>query len=342
MRAVLLHEFGGPENLRVEHVAPPKPNAGEVLIKVGACGVCYHDLINRRGDLPRTKLPAILGHEIAGEVIEVGPAAIRFQIGDRVASIQRLYCGACHHCRDGRTSLCRRDTAFFGEEIPGGYAEYVAARETALAHVPDAVPFDRGAIVACTVGTALHTVRTRGRVRRGETVLVTGASGGVGLHVVQIARWRGARVVAVTSSEHKMEALRQAGANEVIYSPDLHFSDAVRRATGGGVDVAIEVLGALSFEASLKSLVPGGRLIVVGNLETRSVSINPGLIILKELEIIGTFATNTSELAEAMDLVASGIVEPVVARTVPLEDAADAHRLVDERAVIGRLVLTMQ
>jgi len=342
MRAVVMREFGGPDTLRVEEIPAPQPASlreREVLIRVQAVGVCYHDIINRSGNLPRTKLPSILGHEIAGTIEAVGSAVQGFRAGDRVATIQRVHCGRCDLCRRGRTTLCR-EGVFFGEEIPGGYADYVVSEEQGLARVPDGLPIEEASICACTIGTAIHVVRTRGGVQLDETVLITGASGGVGLHTIQVCRLIGARVLAVTSSPRKADHLKTAGADEVIVAPDLKFAESARRLTGGrGVDVVLEITGALTFDQSIRSLAPAGRLIVVGNLETRPVSFMPGLVILKELEIRGSFATTTPELSESFRLVREKKVRPVVSKLMPLAEAAKAHQILYDRGVTGRIVL---
>jgi D-arabinose 1-dehydrogenase-like Zn-dependent alcohol dehydrogenase len=341
MQAVVLRSFGGPENLRTEAVPDPSPGPGEVLLKVRSCGVCFHDVINRRGDLPRTRVPAILGHEAAGEVIAVGADVTGWAVGDRAATLQRLSCGECLHCRQGRRSLCKRDTRFFGEEIPGGYAAFMTAPVAGLGRVPARVPWPVAATTCCTTGTAVHCVRTRGKIRPGETVLITGASGGVGMQAVQLARHDGARVLAVTSSGSKAEALLDAGAHEVIVSPDLDFAAEVRRRTmGEGANVALEIVGSLTFQQTLRALAPGGRLVVVGNLKTASVDLNPGLVIVKELEILGAYATTQAELDEALRLVETGVVRPWVSEVMPLEEAARAHDRLEKRGVAGRLVLS--
>jgi D-arabinose 1-dehydrogenase-like Zn-dependent alcohol dehydrogenase len=340
MQAVVLREFGESDKLRIESMPDPRPDQDEVLIRVRACGVCYHDVINRRGDLPRTKVPAILGHEAAGEVVDVGPGVVDWKIGDRVATLQRLFCGACHHCRTNRPSLCKKDARFFGEEIPGGYASYLVAPVRGLGRVPYSVGWDVAATTCCTTGTAVHVVRNRGRIREGETVLITGASGGVGLQAVQLARLQGAYVIAVTSNEAKCEALLDAGAQEIIVSRALDFSREVRARTGGeGTNVALEIVGSKTFAESLKSLAPGGRAVVIGNLEGGSFSVNPGLMIVKELTITGAYATSTAELDEAFRLIESGLIRPHVSESLPLKDAGRAHHRLENREVAGRLVL---
>ncbi len=340
MDAVVLQAFGNPDNLRAQSVADPAPGPGEVLLRVQACGVCFHDVINRRGNLPRTRVPAILGHEAAGEVIAVGKGVTGWSIGDRAATLQRLSCGSCPACRAGRPSLCKVDARFFGEELPGGYASLMAAPVNGLGRVPDQIPWEVAATACCTTGTAVHCVRTRGRVRPGETVLITGASGGVGLQAVQLAHHDGARVIAVTSSEAKKEALLAAGADDVVVSPDLDFSAEVRRRSfGEGVNLVLEIVGSGTFLQSLRSLAPGGRMVVIGNLETASVSLNPGLMIVKELTILGAYATTQGELQEAFELIQNGAVRPWVTEVLPLHEAAHAHQRLETRRVVGRLVL---
>lgn len=339
MRAVVLKEFGPASNLALAELPVPEPRRGEALIRVHACGVCYHDVINRRGNLPRTSLPAVLGHEICGEIVALGEGVKEFSIGDRVASPQLVNCGVCHHCANSRPTLCRGGLAFFGEEIPGGYAEYVAAPARVLARVPANVSNSAAAVAACTLGTAIHVLINRGNVKPGQTILITGSSGGVGVHAVQLARLLGCRVVAVTSSASKVEWLREHGAHEVICAPDLKFSHRAKQLLGEGADVAVEVVGSATMDQSLHSLRSGGKLIVVGNVVSALASLNPGLVILKELDVIGSFATTVSELVYALDLVSTGRINMVVSQELPLDRAAMAHELLESRSVTGRIVL---
>jgi len=270
----------------------------------------------------------------------VGSGVAGWAVGDRAATLQRLSCGDCVHCQAERNSLCRNDTRFFGEEIPGGYAAYMAAPAAGLGRVPGGVPWPVAAVTCCTTGTAVHCLRTRGRLRPGETVLITGASGGVGMQAVQLARLDGGRVIAVTSSAAKADVLFAAGAHEVIVSPDLDFAKEVRRVTGGqGVDLALEIVGSLTFAQTLRALAPGGRLVTVGNLETGIVDLNPGLVIVKELEILGAYATTQAELNESLRLIETGALRSWVSDVLPLADAAHAHDRLEKREVAGRLVL---
>ncbi len=340
MKAVMLRKFGEPNNLKLESLPDPRPDRGEVLIKVRACGVCYHDVIMRRGKLPGTTVPAVLGHEVVGEVIGVGLGVTGWKVGDRAATLQRMSCGDCEQCRANRPSLCKIDRRFFGEEIHGGYAQLMTAPVRGIAKVPEGLAWEDAAIACCTTGTAIHVCRTRGRIKAGDTVLITGASGGVGMAAVQLCRLDGARVIAVTSNEAKVGALKAAGASEVVVSPDLKFGSAVRKVAGGdGVNVALEIVGSQTFSQTLKCMAPAGRVVVVGNLDTGEAQLNPGLVIVKELEIIGAYATTKDELETAFDLVAKGLIRSDVTEVLPLEQAAAAHFRLENREVVGRLVL---
>jgi acryloyl-coenzyme A reductase len=342
MQAVVLREFGGPSNLLLEDLPDPVPGRGEVLLRVRACGVCYHDVIARRGDLglARTPTPMVLGHEVVGEVVELGEGVTGWRVGDRAATLQRMSCGDCPSCRMNRGSLCKVDRRFFGEEIPGGYATLMTAPVLGICHIPASLSWPDAATACCTTGTAVHVCRTRGRVRAGETVLITGASGGVGLQAVQLCTHDGARVIAITSSESKAIALREAGAAEVVVAPDLRFGDEVKRLTGGaGVDVAIEIVGSATLGQTLKCMAPGGRVVVVGNLDTGSFKLNPGLVIVKELEILGAYATTRDELDVALRLMGEGHVKSCVSEVLPLTEAAQVHARLDNREITGRVVL---
>ncbi len=207
-----------------------------------------------------------------------------------------------------------------------------------MAKVPDSLSDAEAAVTACTLGTAVHALGSRARIEPGQTVLVTGASGGVGIHAVQLARLMGAQVVAVTSSESKLERLKQWGAHTVIHAPRLEFAKAVKESVGP-VDIALEVVGSVTLDESLHALKSGGRLVVLGNVVGGKAAFNPGLVILKELEIIGSFATSVAELKQSFDLVANGKIKVLVSSCLPLREAVQAHRLLETGSVTGRLVL---
>ena len=339
MRAIVLPHFGGPDVFSREEVARPVPAADQMLLKVAACGVCGHDLLNRGGHFPHTRLPAVMGHEIAGTVVETGSLITRFKPGDRVTVIQRIPCGVCALCRSGRENVCTSGPGFYGEDISGGYGDYVIASERNAVLVPPEIPLHIAAVLSCAIGTGFHALR-RAELRLGDTVLITAASGGVGIHAVMLAKLMGLRSIAITSSESKVERLHAAGASEVIAAPDFSFHREVRALTKGeGVDAVIEIAGTRTFNSSVRSLRAAGRMVLVGNVEPGNVALNPALSILKELDVVGSAHATLEDLKKVIALVANGDIVPEIAARISLEDASKAHRMMEERTTSGRVLL---
>ena len=342
MKAVRLSAFGGPDVLKVEQVDVPKPRDGEVLIGVKACGVCYLDVIVRSGMRSRAKLPLTLGHEIAGVVVETGAGTRLFKSGDRVASTYRIACGHCRYCRGGHGEICDHRQGV-GEHRDGGYGEFVALPESVVAAVPDRVPFEKACVCGCVVGAVYNAVVKSANVRPGETVLVTGAGGGVGTHAVQLSRLAGGRVVAVTSSPDKADRIRSLGAGEVVVvKRGQEWSEQVKALTDGrGAEVVIESVGSATFASSFRSLAKGGRLVFVGEISGQPAQFNAALMIYKEAWLTGAQSPNAEELTQVLQLTASGGIDPVIGQVLPLEDAARAHTLLADQSNFGRLVLSV-
>lgn len=341
MKAVVLGQYGGPSVLKCEAVERPKPTGRQVLVKVHACGVCRRDILIRSGTgQPKLRSPLVLGHEVAGVVAEIGPDVRGISVGQRVCSTQRQYvCGSCAMCRTDREALCA-DLRFLGQDTYGGYAEYVIVGDDNLAVLPDQIDFATASIVACAVGTSYNAVCDTGRVRQGERVLISG-SGGLGTHAIQIARAAGAFVIATTRSAEKMAALKALGAHEVVVADsDGAFASGVRAVTDGrGVDITIDTVGGAVFHEIRRSTVPGGRIVLVGEVTGEPVAIDLSTIYRRGIQIQTAVSTSRRQLEMALRLVANGSVRPIVDRTMPLDQAAEAHRLVEETPVAGRIVL---
>lgn len=335
MRAVVLERTGDASELTLREWPDPELRPDEALVRVHAAGVCGRDLIDRRGGFPMMQLPAVLGHELAGEVVATGSAVTLVSKGDRVANLHRPWCGDCHSCVAGRTVECERAWQSFGHTLSGGYAELVAAPERALVKLPDAVSFEDAASLGCTAAVALRALRDVARLTLGETVLVTGASGGVGLMAIQVAKLAGARVLAVTGSERKREAIAAVGADEVIVAGDSGFADQV----GSRVDVVLELTGSATFRDSLKCLRTSGRLVVIGNIDVGKVSLALGRLILMGHTIAGARSYSRRDLETCLELVERGRLRPVIADRLPLGDARKAHERLEAREVVGRLLL---
>ncbi|MGZ5141244.1 MAG: quinone oxidoreductase family protein [Burkholderiales bacterium] len=210
-----------------------------------------------------------------------------------------------------------------------------------MKYVPDSVPFEASCSLGPGAGVALNAVRDTTHVTLGDSVLVTGATGGVGLPAVTLAKRAGARVVALTRSDAKRQILRDAGADEVIVSPDLNdFAKNVRDATGGeGADVVIDTVGSIVFESAFDSLARHGRYAVVGQLNGDSVSINLARIFFKRAQLLGVGSVSRTQLEDVVALVADGSLRPTIARTMPLREVAEAHRIVEQATAVGRVVL---
>jgi acryloyl-coenzyme A reductase len=338
MRAVVLDRTGGPEQLCLRELPDPKPGPNEVLVRVHASGVCGRDLIDRRGGFRLMKLPTILGHEFAGEVVEVGPGVSRWKPRDRVANLHRPFCGECRMCISGSVIDCERAWQSFGHTVDGAYAELCVAHERALVEIPPEIGFVDAASVGCTAGVALHALRQEAELQIGESVLVTGASGGVGLMAIQIAKRAGARVIAVTGNPQKVSAIRTAGADEVVIaSGDFHQQ--VLDLSDGGVEVALELVGRATFTSAMKSLRRRGRLVLIGNVTLDRITFNPGALILFGTKILGSRGYSPLDLETCFRMMTRGELRMVIDRELPLDSAADAHRLLAERGVCGRIVL---
>jgi acryloyl-coenzyme A reductase len=344
VKAIVLRHPGSPaEALKLEEVPDPSPGPRDVVISVQACGVCYHDVSVRAGVLRAgVAMPCIPGHEVAGEVVAVGSAVNGFRVGDRVASTQRFHiCGSCRYCRSAREPLCA-EAAFLGDaDLNGGYAEYVRIEPDNLARVPENVPYESAAIAACAIGTALHAIREVARLRLGEFALITGAGGGVGIHAVQLAKLAGAFVIAQTTSPEKADAIRLAGADEIVVCQRAeNFSAAVRDLSSGGVDVVIDNVGTPQFQATRRCLAPGGRWTMVGQLTGDFAPFNPAQMFLRSISLLSATSTTRAELADVLQLIGRGAVRPQLAQTFALMDAAHAHEALEGGAILGRCLLT--
>jgi D-arabinose 1-dehydrogenase-like Zn-dependent alcohol dehydrogenase len=344
MRAIVVEAPGGVDVMQVRDDVPvPEMRANDVLIKVDACGVCFHEVVVRNGTLKRgVKMPVIPGHEVSGVVERVGPAVREFKPGDRVATVQRRHiCGHCRYCRSGRETSCA-EREFLGDWLlNGGYAEFVCVEEDNVALVPDGVKLDEASIVACAIGTELNAIRDVAQVRPGDRVLVSGAGGGLGIHGVQLARSSGAFVVALTTTDAKAQRIAEAGAHEVVVAKrGEDFSAAVKKVTEGeGVDVVIDNVGSVAWEPTRRSLAMGGRWIFVGQLTGDFVKLNPAQFFLRDISVKSAKSTSRKQLQDSLDLVRLGLVRPVISASYSLADAPKAHADVESGRAFGRVVI---
>ncbi len=341
MKAVIFDEHGGPEVLRYADVAEPRARANEVLVEVRACALNHLD-VWVRGGLPGIEipLPHILGNDIAGVVAEVGEIVDWARAGDEVMLQPGVSCGHCRACLGGADNLCPQYD-ILGYRRDGGYAELVSAPAVNVIPKPKRLSWEEAAALPLVTVTAWHMLVTRARVEPGEDVLVHAAGSGVGTIGIQIAKLRGARVIATASSEEKLEKARALGADEVVNYTREDWPKEVRRLTDKkGVEVVFEHTGAATWAGSIGSLAKGGRLVTCGATSSFDAPTDIRQLFYRHLTFLGSFMGSKSELLDAMKFVERGQIRAVVDRTLPLAEAARAHELMQDRAQFGKLVLT--
>jgi len=310
--------FGGPEVLRLEEVPMPKPGPGEVLVRIHATGVNPVETYIRAGTYARLpELPYTPGNDGAGVVEQVGPDVTEFKAGDRV---------------------------YTAGSLTGTYAEFALCRKEQVHPLPANVSFAQGAAIGTPYATAYRGLLQRALAKPGETVLVHGASGGVGTAAVQLARAHGLRVFGTAGSDEGLKLAREQGAHEVFdHRADDHFEQIIKATGGRGVDVIVELLANVNLGKDLTILANGGRVVIIGS--RGRVEIDPRDIMQREADVRGMILPNTppAEMASIhAALVAgleSGTLHPVIGKEFPLSEAAQAHRAVMESGAMGKIVL---
>ena len=339
MRAMVVAEFGSQPEL-IE-MPKPVPVADEVLLRVRAAGVCHTDMKIRDGFVPGVSLPLTLGHEIAGEVEAVGPDVQGVAVGGRGVPYGYVTCGVCRYCTSGRTSLCIDLGIRYGFGPVGGYSEYVLVPERLFVPIPDEVGLDEAAVASCSLVTPYHALVKRARLGMGEVVVVIGAGGGVGLHAVQLAHRMGGYVIAVDADPKRRDHVMEQGADHFVVPGEGGFASAVLEATDGrGADVAIDIVAsALTMSDAVRSLTPGGRLALVGYHPEVPFSGSTPEIVFREIDILGSHWATINDVVEVIEMIARGIVSPIIVREYPLEEASEALELLASGGGPGRSVL---
>jgi len=340
MKAIIFEQHGGPEVLKPAEVADPQIKPNEVLVEVRACALNHLD-VWVRGGLPGIKipLPHILGNDVAGVVRDVGELATWVKPGDEVMLQPGVSCGRCPECLAGRDNMCD-EYDIIGYRRDGGYGELLAVPGVNVIPKPKNLSWPEAAALPLVTLTAWHMLVTQARVQPGEDVLVHAAGSGVGSLGIQIAKLRGARVIATASSEEKLEKARELGADETINYTHDDWPKEVRKLTGGrGVDVVFEHTGAATWPGSLVSLRKGGRLVTCGATSGFDAHTDLRQVFYRHLTILGSMMGSKAELLAAMKFIESGQIRAVIDRALPLADARKAHELMEDRAQFGKLVL---
>ena len=338
MKAVRIHQFGGPEVLTYEDIPDPQLRKDQVLVKVKACSLNHLDLWVRKG-LPGVKLPHILGSDISGEVMEVGEYVSGVKVGQHVLVAPLHFCGHCVKCLAGVQNQCREFTVL-GNAVDGGNCELFTVSGANIIPIPDSLDFNQAASVPLVFVTAWHMLVGLAAVRPGQTVLVLGASSGVGIAAIQIAKLFQCRVITTAGDEAKLEKGRTLGADYGINHYKQKIAEEVRKITSKeGVDIVVEHVGAATWEESMKCLKAGGTLVTCGATTGPSVGIDLRHLFARQLRILGSYMGTMGELHEVLGHVFAGRLKPVVDRTFPLSEIRAAHEYLEKSQMFGKVVV---
>ena len=346
MMAVRLFEYGDPAVLQCVEVPVPDIGPDEVLVRVRATSVNRWDLRYRQGLLTPPPgraplpLPFQLGREAAGEVDAVGAQVRDFRPGDRVVAMTCPACGHCEYCQRGLDNLCV-DIGLPGHQRFGAYAQYVCRKESELLHAPDSMSFEKLACLLWSYATVWHMVIVRGGLRPGDRVLVTAASGGMGTAAMQIARLAGAAsIFAITGSAKKVAPLLKLGATHVLNYREEKLPERIMEITKGqGVDLALENVGGEMLPLCMQSLRMDGTLVAAGQHGGRFCTVDVELLYRRHLNVLGTRGATRLEQKHVLDLATEGKLDPVISHVLPLEQASEAHRILERQEQLGKIVL---
>ena len=339
MKAMVVKRWG--ENSVLETRPDPTPGPGEAVLKVRAAGVGL-TLLNMRNGSFGGEAPRVMGHELGGDIVALGAGVKNVAVGDRCAVYFYLTCGHCRWCRGGRETLCEKFDGFVGVHRDGGFAEYVCLPAGNFLPIPDGLGYEAAAMATDAVNTNWHCMRERARINPHDTVLLIGAGGGVGIHGVQVAKLFGARVIAADVSDEKLALAKRWGADETINVRVVgDVAQEAKRLTGGkGVDAAVDYVGhGQTFQVAVDSLATGGRAVIVG-VGKGDISVNPRALLLSEKVITGSRHSTRTELIETMEVMARGLVKPVVGMRAPFADIETIFDAIKGETLLGRGALT--
>ena len=345
MKAVYITEHGGTDVLTYGYLPEPETRLNEVKVRVRACALNRVDVFTRMGVRgTRLKLlePHVLGGDAAGDVVEVGQTVTGLQVGDRVVVNPRVTCGQCRYCLAGEEELCVA-SGRLGSTTAGSYAEYVTVPAANTVPLPEAISYEEAACLPTVYLPSWSILVRRAATKPSETVLVLSASSGVGTAAVQIARnVVGATVIATTSTDEKARMARELGADEVINYTAEDVEARVKKLTDGrGVDVVVDHVGSDFWPAAFASLAPGGRYGICGVSTGYKAELQMGLLFLRSQTVFGVYMGRQEDMRQIVELAGTGEIKPVVHQTFPLQDAATAHQVMEDRSFFGKLVLTV-
>lgn len=333
MKAIFFEKNGGPEVLQYGDIPTPEVSPGRVKIRVRACSLNYLDIFTRRG-MPGIKpmLPGVTGGDVAGEICELGDDVNHLEIGQRV-----VINPAFLDFKNGGFEM-------LGETVQGGLAEFVVARSEQVIPIPDNVSFEQAACIPVAYGTAHRMLFTRGRLSKGEKILILGASGGVGNGCLLLAKRIGAYVIAAAGGPEKCERLKALGADETINYKEMRPDAYIRKTTGsllsgGGVDVVVNFTGGETWAQSLRCVKRFGRVLTCGATAGYDPKTDIRYIFSAEMDIIGSTGFERSDIVSCLDLISEGRLSPPIDETIPLGDGIRGLIALEERKFFGKIVI---
>ena len=340
MKAMVLEAPNTPFVLK--NIPDPLAGPGEAVAKVYACGSGLTIQHFKAGRTPAI-FPRIIGHEICAQIVEVGGGVTNLSIGDIVTSYFYMNCGTCKYCLSNHEPLCENLGGYVGRECDGGYAEYIKLPSRWFIKLPDSLDWKNQ---PAQIGVAMDALATpykvlrRARIRPGETVAVFGAGGGLGIHQVMLAKWAKAKVIGVDTKRSKFNAIKEAGADNVVDASDTDVVEALMDLTNGkGVNVSIDYVSAqATLEAATNSLGKHGRMVTLGGAG-ETFKVNAKHLLANEIDVLGSRYVTPLEITETYDLMARGDIWPIVTEIRPLEEAEAVHEMVENGEVIGRAAL---
>jgi NADPH:quinone reductase-like Zn-dependent oxidoreductase len=340
MKAAIFYKRGGLDNLKFDDVPTPQVGARDALVKMRACGLNHLDIFTREGSHGvRAPLPHVGGLEVAGEIAALGAEVTGWRVGDRVLVGSAITCGECEYCASGSDNLCARRKVI-GVHVWGGFAEYVRVPASILIAIPDALSFVDAAASPSAFGTAWHMLVTRAQIKPGEMVLILAAGSSVGVAAIQIAKHFKCTVIATASTQAKLDKAKELGADYAINYSEKNFAHEVMRITANrGVDVVFEHVGTTTWEKSIASLRPTGRLVTCGGTTGRWGQTDIWSVFFKQISILGSYGWTTKEFYPVWDLVSKGVFHPIIDRTFPLTETAAAQQYIVERKQFGKVLV---
>lgn len=342
MKAIQIIEHGTPGKLDLRELPDSVAGAGEVVVRVRACGLNRLDLWHEQGELPiPLATPRTPGCEIAGEVESLGTGVTGWQPGDRVAIQSNLFCSKCEFCQQGEESICVVGR-ILGVQVDGGFAEKVLVPASSLVRLPDNLDFTTSAGLTLAGSTAMHMLTARTTVKPGDWVLAMGGSSGVGSAAIQIAKGLGARVISTGSTDAKRQLALDLGADHVVDHSSKYWAKDVRQFTGRrGVDIVVEHIGGDTLLQALQCLARNGSVVTCGATAGKTVPLDLWPLFVKQQRIIGSYGRNRADMQRTLDWAAAGKLKAVIDRTLPLAQTREAFDLLRERQVNGKIVIAV-